>query len=55
MAEAIKGHTFKDTVFGEVEFIEQGQMISRVFAAKAQGGKLKPTGEIDIPRKVWEQ
>lgn len=55
VAEAIKGNTFSDTVFGEVEFTEQGQMISKVFACEVEDGTLRVTGEIDIPREVWQQ
>lgn len=40
IAKRIRGGSFKDTVFGDVSFAPNGQMLSRTYAFKVEGGKI---------------
>jgi branched-chain amino acid transport system substrate-binding protein len=53
VANAIKGHNFKDTIFGDVSFTEQGQMKAPVQIYAVDNGKPKSVAKIDVPDAVW--
>lgn len=54
VADAIKGSTFSDTVMGEVEFTDEGQMVSDVYTFEVKGGEFSPLGQVEVPAEIWQ-
>lgn len=54
VADSIKGATFSDTVMGEVEFTNEGQMVSDVYTFEVQGGEFSPLGQVEVPAEIWQ-
>lgn len=55
VADAIHGHTFKDTILGDVSFTDDGQMVSRMYAFQVVDQKQKVLDEIPVPAQVWTE
>jgi len=54
VADAIKGTTFSDTVMGEVEFTDEGQMVSDVYTFEVKDGEFAPLGQVEVPTEIWQ-
>jgi branched-chain amino acid transport system substrate-binding protein len=54
VSDAIKGSTISDTVMGEVEFTDEGQMISDVYTFEVENGEFAPLGEVEVPTEIWQ-
>jgi branched-chain amino acid transport system substrate-binding protein len=54
VADAIKGSTISDTVMGDVEFTDEGQMISDVYTFEVKDGEFAPLGQVEVPAEIWK-
>lgn len=54
VADTIKGATFEDTVMGDVQFTDEGQMISDVYTFEVKDGAFTPLGQVEVPDEIWQ-
>jgi branched-chain amino acid transport system substrate-binding protein len=55
VAAAIHGHSFTNTILGDVSFTAKGQMISKVYGFTVKNGQVSVLDEIPVPDSVWNQ